>query len=112
MKGGKMANLVITTGNEVPGKKVVEILGVVRGSTVRARNIGRDIGAGFKNILGGEIKTYTDMTAQARDEAYNRMVNSAIELKADAIIGVRFMTSMVMQGASEMLAYGTAVKLK
>jgi len=89
-----------------------KILGVVRGSTVRARNIGRDIGAGFKNLIGGEIKTYTEMTAQARDEAYNRMVNQAIELKANAIIGVRFMTSMVMAGASEMLAYGTAVKLK
>ena len=107
-----MTNIIITTGNEVPGKEITEVLGVVRGSTVRARNIGRDIGAGLKNIIGGEIKTYTDMTANARDESYNRMVNSAIDLKADAIIGVRFMTSMVMQGASEMLAYGTAVKLK
>jgi len=104
--------IIITTGNEVPGKKVLKVLGVVRGSTVRARNIGRDIGAGLKNIIGGEIKTYTEMTANARDEAYNRMVNQSIDLGADAIIGVRFMTSMVMQGASEMLAYGTAVKLK
>ena len=104
--------MIITTGNEVPGKKIVEVLGVVRGSTVRARNIGRDIGAGFKNLIGGEIKTYTEMTANARDEAFNRMVNQAVEKKADAVIGVRFMTSMVMQGASEMLAYGTAVKLK
>ena len=87
------------------------MLGVVRGSTVRARNIGRDIGAGFKNIIGGEVKTYTEMTKNSRDEAYNRMVNEAIDKKADAIIGVRFMTSMVMQGASETLAYGTAVKL-
>lgn len=104
--------LVITTGNEIPGNKVVSILGVVRGSTVRARNIGRDIGASLKSLVGGEIKTYTEMTANARDEAYNRMVNQAISLGADAIIGVRFTTSMVMQGASEMLAYGTAVKLK
>jgi len=104
--------MIITTGNEIPSKKVVKILGVVRGSTVRARNIGRDIGAGFKNLIGGEIKTYTEMTAQARDEAFNRMVNQAIDMKADAIIGVRFMTSMVMQGASEMLSYGTAVKIK
>jgi len=104
--------IIITTGEEVPGKKVVKILGVVRGSTVRARNIGRDIGAGFKNLVGGEIKTYTEMTAQARDEAFNRMVNNAIDLGADAVISARFMTSMVMQGASEMLAYGTAVKLK
>jgi len=104
--------LIISTIEEIPGKKVVKILGVVRGSTVRARNIGRDIGAGFKNLVGGEIKTYTEMTAHARDEAFNRMVNDAINLGADAVIGVRFMTSMVMQGASEMLAYGTAVKLK
>ena len=104
-------DILITTGNEVPGKQVSEILGVVRGSTVRARNIGRDIGAGLKNLVGGEIKTYTDMANHARDESYNRMVNQAIEKKADAIIGVRFMTSMIMQGASEMLAYGTAVKL-
>ncbi len=107
-----MTEIIITTGNEVPGKKVVKVLKVVRGSTVRARNIGRDIGAGFKNLIGGEIKTYTEMTANARDEAFNRMVNQAIDLDADAIIGVRFMTSMVMQGASEMLAYGTAVKVK
>jgi len=104
--------LIITTGNEIPGKKIVSILGVAMGSTVRARNIGRDIGAGLKNLIGGEIKTYTEMTSHARDESFNRMVNKAIELKADAIIGVRFMTSMVMQGASEMLAYGTAVKLQ
>ncbi len=104
--------MIITTGDEIPGKRVVKILGVVKGSTVRARNIGRDIGAGLKNLIGGEIKTYTEMTAQARDEAYNRMVNEAVDLGADAIIGMKFMTSMVMTGASEMLAYGTAVKLK
>ena len=104
--------MIVTTGNEVPGKRIVEVLGVVRGSTVRARNIGRDIGAGFKNLIGGEIKTYTDMIGQSREEAYNRMVNEAIEKGADAIISMRFMTSMIMQGASEMLAYGTAVKLK
>ena len=106
-----MNDVIVTTGEEVPGKKVKQILGVVRGNTVRARNIGRDIGAGFKNIVGGEIKTYTDMIATSREEAYNRMVNNAIEIGADAIIGFRFMTSMIMQGASEMLAYGTAVKL-
>lgn len=106
-----MTNIIVTTGNEIPGKKISQIIGVVKGSTVRARNIGRDIGAGFKSIIGGEVKTYTEMTMNARDEAYNRMVNEAVDLKADAIIGVRFTTSMVMQGASEMLAYGTAVKL-
>lgn len=107
-----MGNVIVTTAAEVPGKKVVQILGIVRGNTVRARNIGRDIGAGFKNLVGGEIKTYTDMISHSREEAYNRMVNNAIELGADAIIGFRFMTSMIMAGASEMLAYGTAVKLK
>ena len=90
----------------------MQILGVARGNTVRARNIGRDIGAGFKNIIGGEVKTYTEMTTTARDEAFNRMVNSAVDMGADAVIGMKFMTSMIMQGASEMLAYGTAVKLK
>ena len=107
-----MKKVIVTTANEIPGKNVISILGVVKGNTVRARNIGRDIGAGFKNIIGGEIKTYSDMTTHSRDEAFNRMVNQAIDLKADAIIGMRFMTSMIMQGASEMLAYGTAVKLK
>jgi len=106
-----MSNIIITTGNKIPGKKIIKILEVVRGSTVRARNIGRDIGAGFKSIVGGEVKTYTEMTKDARDEAYNRMVNQAIDLRADAVINVRFTTSMVMKGASEMLAYGTAVKL-
>ena len=104
--------ILVTTTENVPGKKVVKILGVVRGSTVRSRNIGRDIGAGFKNLIGGEIKTYTEMANQARDEAYNRMINQAIDLNADAVINIRFMTSMIMQGASEMLAFGTAVKLR
>ena len=106
-----MADLIVTTGNEIPGKNILQILGVAKGNTVRARNLGRDIGAGLKNIIGGEVKTYTEMTQNSRDEAYNRMVNEAIEMGANAIIGVRFTTSMVMAGASEMLAYGTAVKL-
>ena len=106
-----MSEIIIATTSEIPGKKVIQVLGVVKGNTVRARNIGRDIGAGFKNIIGGEIKTYTEMASQARDESFNRMVNEAINAGADAIIGVRFVTSMIMQGASEMLAYGTAVKL-
>ncbi|MFH1451747.1 MAG: YbjQ family protein [archaeon] len=107
-----MKEVIISTVSEIPGKKVVGILGIVKGNTVRARNIGRDIGAGFKNFIGGEIKTYTDMIRDSREEAVNRMINEAVALKADAVIGVRYMTSMIMQGASEMLAYGTAVKLK
>lgn len=105
-------DIVVATTENLPGKKIVSVLGVVKGSTVRSRNIGRDIGAGFKSIVGGEVKTYTQMTDNARDEAFNRMVNNAIEKGADAVIGMRFMTSMVMQGASEMVAFGTAVKLK
>ncbi|MFH0808450.1 MAG: YbjQ family protein [archaeon] len=107
-----MKEIITTTGFEIPGKKVVEILGIARGNTIRARHVGRDVMAGLKNLVGGEIKSYTQMTTQSREEAFNRMVNQAIEMKADAIIGVRFSTSMIMQGAAEMLAYGTAVKLK
>ena len=107
-----MTNILVTTGSDIPGKEVTEVLGVVKGNTVRARNIGRDIGAGLRSVVGGEVKTYTDMTTNAREEAYNRMVNQAIDLEADAVVNVRFMTSMIMQGASEMLAYGTAVKTR
>ena len=107
-----MTNILVTTGGDVPGKEIYEVVGIVKGNTVRARNIGRDIGARLKSIVGGEVRTYTDMTTGARDEAYNRMVNEAIELEADAVINMRFTTSMIMQGASEMLAYGTAVKTK
>ncbi len=106
-----MTDIIVTTGNEVAGKKIIQILGIVKGSTVRARNVGRDIGASFKSLIGGEIKTYTEMSKNSRDESYNRMVNEALDLNANAIIGVRFTTSMIMQGASEMLAYGTAVKI-
>jgi len=104
--------IIVTTMNDLPGKQIKEVIGIVRGNTVRSRNLGRDIMATLKNIVGGEIKTYTELITQARDEAYNRMVNEAIDMKADAVINVRFMTSNVMQGASELLAYGTAVKLK
>jgi uncharacterized protein YbjQ (UPF0145 family) len=108
----KDKKIVVTTGFEIPGKKIVEILGIVKGSTVRSRNFTRDIGAGFKNLIGGEIKTYTEMANNARDEAYNRMVNDAIKMGADGIISMEFSTSMIMNGASEMVAYGTAVKFK
>jgi uncharacterized protein YbjQ (UPF0145 family) len=107
-----MSNIIVTTGDVVPGHEMKEIIGVVKGNTVRARNIGRDIGAGLKSVVGGEVKTYTEMTTAAREEAYNRMVNQAVEMGADAVVGMRFSTSMVMAGAAEMLAFGTAVKLK
>jgi len=101
--------IIVTTGNEIPGKKL-KVIGIVRGNTVRSRNIGRDIGAAFKNIVGGEIKSYTELISQSRDEAYNRMVNEAIKIGADGIIGMRFGTSSIMAASSEILAYGTAVK--
>ena len=104
--------MIITTTETLPGKEITEILGVARGSTVRARNIGRDIFAGLKNIVGGEIEDYTTLQAQAREQAMQRMVQDGQRLNADAILNVRLTTSMVMQGASEILAYGTAVKLK
>ena len=103
---------IITSNTDtIPGKKVKQILGVVKGNTIRARHVGRDIAAGFKNLVGGEIKSYTEMISKAREEAFNRMVNEANELGADAVINIRFTTSAVMAGASEILAYGTAVKL-
>jgi len=104
--------MIISTTETIPGKEIVEILGVARGSTVRARNIGSDIFAGLKNIVGGEIEEYTKLQAQSREQALQRMVEDAQKLNADAIVNVRMTTSMIMQGASEILAYGTAVKLK
>lgn len=103
--------MIITTTDTIPNKQIVEILGVARGSTVRARNIGRDIFAGLKNIVGGEIEEYTQLQAQSREQALQRMTDDALRLGADAIVGVRITTSMVTQGASELMAYGTAVKL-
>lgn len=107
-----MKEIITTTTQEIPDKKIKEVLGIVRGNTIRVRNVGVDIFASLKNLVGGEVKSYTQMTTKAREEAFNRMINQAVELGADAIVGVRFATSVVMQGASEMLAYGTAVKLK
>ena len=91
---------------------ITETLGIARGSTVRSRNIGRDIFASLKNIVGGEIEEYTKLQADAREQALQRMITDAQKLEADAVVNVRFTTSVVAQGASEMLAYGTAVKLK
>lgn len=104
--------MIIATTDIIPNKEITEILGIARGSTVRARNIGRDIFAGLKNIVGGEIEEYTQLQAESREQAMQRMIKDAQKLGADAIINMRLTTSMVMQGASEILAYGTAVKLK
>jgi uncharacterized protein YbjQ (UPF0145 family) len=96
----------------IANQTIIETLGIARGSTVRSRNIGRDIFASLKNIVGGEIEEYTKLQADAREQALQRMVADAQKLGADAVVNVRFTTSVVAQGASEMLAYGTAVKLK
>ncbi len=104
--------MIITTTEFIPSREISDILGIARGSTVRARNVGKDIFAAFKNIVGGEIEEYTKLQAQSREQALQRMIEDAELLGADAVINVRFSTSMLMQGASEMLAYGTAVKLK
>lgn len=104
--------MIYVTTPTITGKEILETIGTVRGSTVRARNIGRDIFAGLKNIIGGEISEYTQLLADSREQAIKRMIDDATKLGADAIVNVRFTTSAVMQGAAEMLAYGTAVKFK
>ena len=96
----------------VTGKEIKEILGLVRGNTVQAKSIGKDFKAGLRNIAGGEITEYTDMLAESREIALKRMEEKAKKLGADAVINIRFMTSSIMGGAAEILAYGTAVKLK
>ena len=101
--------MIVTTTEKIPNREIIEILGIARGSTVRARNIGRDIFAGLKNIVGGEIEEYTKLQAEAREQALQRMEEDAKNMGANAIINVRLTTSMVMQGCSEILAYGTAV---
>ena len=101
--------MIIVTTEQIEGKKITETLGLVKGSTIRARNIGHDIMAGLRNIVGGEIADYTVMLAQAREEALQRMVEQAEKMGANAVICTRFATSMVMSGAAEMVAYGTAV---
>ncbi|MEJ6491258.1 MAG: YbjQ family protein [Flavobacteriales bacterium] len=104
--------MIITTTETVPGREIDSIIGICRGSTVRARNIGRDFFAGLKNIVGGEIEEYTKLQAQSREQAMERMMKDAASVGADAILNIRFTTSMITQGASEVMAYGTAVKLK
>jgi uncharacterized protein YbjQ (UPF0145 family) len=103
--------MIITTTATVPNKEITAILGISRGSTVRARSIGKDIFAGLKNIVGGEIEEYTQLQAQAREQAMQRMIQDAERMGADAIIGFKLESAMIMQGAAEILAYGTAVKL-
>ena len=101
--------MILATSDSVPGKRVTEVKGLVQGNTIRARNIGRDIVAGLRNIVGGEVTEYTRLMAESREQACARMVEQAESMGANAVVGMRFVTSMVMTGASELLAYGTAV---
>lgn len=103
--------MILTNIEEVPGKKIIEHYGLVAGSTVRAKHMGRDIMAGLKNIVGGELKGYTELLEDAREQAKERMIAQAREMGANAIINVRYNTSSVTQGASELYIYGTAVRI-
>ena len=104
--------MILSTSHSIAGKEIKETLGIARGNTVRAKHIGKDIMAGFRNIVGGEITEYTKMLAESREQSIDRIIVEAESLGADAIVGIRFTTSSVMQGAAELLVYGTAVKLK
>lgn len=101
--------MFIVTTDQIPGKEIIEVKGLVKGSTVRSKNIGRDIGASFKNLVGGELIGYNEMLTEARQIAIGRMVEDAKAQGANAIVGLRLMSSSVMAGAAEMVAYGTAV---
>ena len=105
-------HIIMSTTFEIPGREVAEILGVVRGNTIRARHIGSDIAATLKGVVGGEIKGYVKAMSDAREEALERMLKDAGDKGADAVVGVRFATSSIMAGAAEILVYGTAVKLR
>ena len=101
--------VLVSTTDEVPGKEIKQVLGMVRGNTVRARHVGRDILAALRNVTGGEIRDYTKMLAESREQAIDRMLDQAASMGANAVVCLRFTTSTVMQGAAELLAYGTAV---
>jgi uncharacterized protein YbjQ (UPF0145 family) len=104
--------MIVVTSETIAGKRVVHTLGLVRGNTIRARHVGKDILAVFRNLVGGEVAEYTKMLAESREQALDRMVEEARDLGANAVISVRFITSEVMQGAAELLAYGTAVTVE
>ncbi|WIF94969.1 YbjQ family protein [Caminicella sporogenes] len=104
--------MILVNTEEVKGREIVEVLGLVRGSTIQSKHLGKDILAGFKTIVGGEITQYTEMLDEARQVAIDRMVKQAQERGANAVVNIRFATSAIMQGAAELLVYGTAVKVK
>jgi uncharacterized protein YbjQ (UPF0145 family) len=103
--------MIMSTTFNIAGKEITETLGIARGNTIRAKHVGKDIIAGLRTIVGGEIKEYMEMMTQSREQAVTRMLEDAERMGADAVVGVRFTTSQVMSGAAELMAYGTAVKL-
>lgn len=107
-----MSNIIITNVESVPGKTMIEHFGLVSGSTIRAKHIGRDLMATFKNLVGGEIKSYTKLLEESRGQALERMIAQARQLGANAIVNVRFSTSSIAQGAAELYVYGTAVRVE
>jgi uncharacterized protein YbjQ (UPF0145 family) len=106
------AGLIISNTEEIPGRRIVEFYGVVTGNTVRAKHFGRDLMAGLKNIVGGELKGYTELLQDSREEATARMVEQASSMGANAVVNIRYATSSVAQGAAELFAYGTAVRVE
>ena len=106
------SNLLVVTSDAIPGREIAQVLGLVRGSTVRAKHLGTDIVAGLRNLVGGEVKEYAALLAGSREQAIDRMIDEATGLGADAVVATRIQTSMIQQGASEVLAYGTAVQLR
>ncbi|MFT4891229.1 MAG: hypothetical protein ACI9YT_002154 [Halobacteriales archaeon] len=108
---GHSALVATVTTETVPGHEIVEVLGIARGNTVKARNVGRDITQGIRNLAGGELKAYSTLLSQARDQAISRMEEDAVEMGGDAVVNVRMETSEITKGASEVIAYGTAVRL-
>ena len=104
--------MIVTNIETIPNKRVIEHYGLVQGSTIRAKNVGRDLLAGLKNIAGGELTSYTELLTEARNEALNRMIAQAESVGANAVVNVRFSTSSIAQGAAELFAYGTAVRVE
>lgn len=104
--------MILVTSDSIPGKRIVKVLGLVKGNTIRARHVGRDILAALRNLVGGEITDYTKMIAESREQAIDRMVDEAEKMGANAVVTIRFSTSSMMQGAAELLCYGTAVVIE
>ena len=112
MDGSNTQSVAISNTESIPGRTIVEFYGVVTGNTVRAKHVGRDIMAGLKNIVGGELKGYTELLQDSRAEATDRMIEQAVSMGANAVVNVRFATSSISQGAAELFAYGTAVRVR